>query len=213
MNIKNIFITTSLSVMFGYYSIYNIFNYLHDIKDKLNEITILEKKLEETTTKYKELSFEFTNITCEINMLSKKVIELENKHFLFYSNYNFVNSIYSSPEDILVVDKDNDTTHYDSDNVNTDETSSSVFNELNDANLDHVNFDDIDLELSHENIEKKNILDYDCIEIINDLEKNSIKLTPCSSRTNSFASLDNKPRSSSVSDVNWSGLTKKFLFG
>jgi predicted nuclease with TOPRIM domain len=212
MNIKNIFITTSLSVMFGYYSIYNIFNYLHDIKDKLNEITILEKKLEETTNKYKELSFEFTNITCEINILSKKVIELENKHFLFYSNYNFVNSIYSSPEDILFVDKDNDTTHYDSDNVNTDETSSSVFNELNDANLDHVNFDDIDLELSHENIEKKNILDYDCIEIINDLEKNSIKLTPCSSR-NSFASLDNKPRSSSVSDVNWSGLTKKFLFG
>ena len=221
MNVKHIFITTSISVIFGVYSMYNIFDYLKHLKnDYINKIIILEEKLEESNKKYIELKIDFTNITSEINILSNKIIELENTNFSRYSNYNFTDSNYNSSDNILFIDE----------NINpTDESNELQMIESNELQMIEPNlsmkeielfayniFDDVNLELSEENVEKvekTTFLDYDCIEIINDFEKNSIKFTPCSSRKNSFSNSEIITRSSSVSEVNWSGLTKKFLFG
>ena len=216
MNVKHIFITTSISVIFGVYSMYNIFDYLKHLKnDYINKIIILEEKLEESNKKYIELKIDFTNITSEINILSNKIIELENTNFSRYSYYNFTDSNYNSSDNILFIDE----------NINpTDESNELQMIEPNlsmkEIELFAYNiFDDVNLELSEENVEnvekveKTTFLDYDCIEIINDFEKNSIKFTPCSSRKNSFSNSEIISRSSSVSEVNWSGLTKKFLFG
>jgi hypothetical protein len=213
MNVKHIFITTSISVIFGVYSMYNIFDYLKHLKnDYINKIIILEEKIEESNKKYIELKIDFTNITSEINILSNKIIELENTNFSRYSNYNFTDSNYNSSGNNLFIDENINTT-YESSELQMIEPNLS----MKEIKLFAYNiFDDVNLELSEENVEKvekTTFLDYDCIEIINDFEKNSIKFTPCSSRKNSFSNSEIISRSSSVSEVNWSGLTKKFLFG
>ena len=61
-------------------------------------------------------------------------------------------------------------------------------------------------------------LDYECVELLNIADINTVNLYPCSSRKNSLTNSEKddtyiRTRSISISDVNWSGLTKKFFFG
>ena len=61
-------------------------------------------------------------------------------------------------------------------------------------------------------------LDYDCVEILNITDINILNVSPCSSKKNSLTNSEKnsssiRSRSSSISDINWSGLTKKILFG
>lgn len=88
MNIKNIFITTGISVLFSVYSIYNILEYLrllnnHHIK-KINSlqhsVNDTNKKYNELQKKYNDLSISYEHINQEFKLLHIKLIELqENK--------------------------------------------------------------------------------------------------------------------------------------
>ena len=69
------------------------------------------------------------------------------------------------------------------------------------------------------------ITEYDCVEIVNIADINTIHVSDCSSRKNSLTNsnlnlnlnLEKEPlyksRSASISDVNWGGLMKTFLLG
>ena len=88
MNIKNIFITTGISVLFGVYSIYNILETLRVLNNHhIKQINSLKHLLSDTKKKYNnlqknhdELVVNYEQINKEIYLLNIKICELqENK--------------------------------------------------------------------------------------------------------------------------------------
>jgi hypothetical protein len=111
MNIKNLFITTGISVLFGVYSIYNILEYLRILNNhRVKQINNLQHLVNETNTKYKnlqmkyhELSSNYEEINKEINLLNIKIAELqENKMKDTATNIDIYTNNSSYPENLTL---------------------------------------------------------------------------------------------------------------
>lgn len=214
MNIKNIMITTGMTLLFGLYSIYNILGYLNKL-NHLNNYKLLEiqKKMDETDKKCKNLQFDFVKIKEELNILSDKIVSIENEltehsKYLFSSNYEYDDYDESSEEEKKLIEPV------------CDEKC-----DFNDA-IPKIRLDTMNSISEKNYLQDKNIinevlnekLEYECIEIVNINDINTLHLSPCSSRKNSLTNSEKDTnyklsKSISISDVNWSGLTKNFLFG
>jgi hypothetical protein len=210
MNIKNIFITTGISVLFGFYSFYNILEYINGI-DRLYmyKISELQIKLEESNNKYKSLETEYMIINKELIKLYDIVKELERKNEILDTFFTSNNNVDTSYEEEFNTSLNNQPICDEHCDLNSmipkvrKETMSSI---------------DILNSIFETDQKESGILDMSCVEIINDISTNSLKLSPCSNRRNSFSSpeipqVTLRPRSLSVTELNWAGLTKKFLFG
>lgn len=215
MNIKSIYITTGISFLCGLYSIYNLLEYLRLLNnDRMKEINILQNQVDETNKKYIDLQnknaelelkynkllFNYEQINQEIEILNFKIVELQENKKL---------NIKIPIENYL-------------DNDNFKNSNSIICDELCDLNdsiprikmfttIPH-NYDDIDNEfidcLTSE---------YDC-QGPNELLKDDSNTKYMSSSNNSeFSKNRTRSRSLPIStnalEVNWTTLTKKFLFG
>lgn len=210
MNIKNIFITTGISVLFGVYSVYNLLEYLRTLNNyHKKQINILEYQIKETNKKYIDFH----------NKYFTRLQELQKKYNQLLINYEYINQevkILNNKISELQENKSNNITIPDtqaSSPISNDTNSNNTFthdiiicDELCDLNnniprihmetmSDNNNIDNIDHEFFESlSLEYNNELSYSQ----NNSEKYSSK---CSSRT------------TSVKDINWTTLAKKFLFG
>jgi hypothetical protein len=196
MNIKNLFITTGISVLFGVYSIYNILEYLRILNNhRIKQINSLQHVVSDTNKKYNDLQIKhielqknynellisYENINKEVNMLHIKVLELqENKIDEIDINTNNTSSE-STPSFIC-----DELCHF-----------NSEIPRLHMETMNSINVDDIDVEF----VESLN-LEYD----YNNTEVSSL----CGSEK---SSIKTRSRSTSITEINWGGLAKKFLFG
>lgn len=187
MNIRFIFATTSISFFFGSYSIYNIFNYLMEIKktqnDKNVEITnIINDKYQHLCGEFQELNKKFDDLVIEneitkniINSLSQKIDVLNSK----------VNTIASDDQDST----ETETMTYDFKDV------PQVFMENEKSIFEDENLKDSFLSES--------------IIISKFADNSHKKIIPL------YNSQDNiyRPRSTTNPEINWLSTTKKFIFG
>jgi hypothetical protein len=205
MNIKNIFITTGISVLFGVYSIYNILEYLRILNNhRVKQINSLRHLVNDTNTKYKdlqmkhdelqknynELSTNYEKINKEINLLNIKIIELqENK--MKYTD--------TTATDIDIYTNNSSYPENPTPNIICDELC-NLNNEIPRVHMETMNaiVDDIDKEFV-----ESLYLDYES-------GVNSELSSLCNSEKSSIKS---RSRSTSVTEINWGNLTKKFLFG
>jgi hypothetical protein len=202
MNIKNIFITTGISVLFGVYSIYNILEYLRILNSyRVKQINNLRHLVNDTNTKYKdlqmkhdelhknynELSTNYEKINKEINLLNIKIAELQE------------NKMKDNATDIDIYTNNISYPEIPTPNIICDELC-NLNNEIPRVHMETMNavVDDIDEEF----IESL-YLDYES-------GVNSELSSLCNSEKNSIKS---RSRSTSVTEINWGNLTKKFLFG
>ena len=221
MSIKNVFITSGMTFLFGVYSLYNILDYLNNIDRVYNhKLLDLQRKLVETDKHYNNLYFDFIKIKNEVDFLSSKIVIIEKKLterplYCFSPNFDY----YESSEDDKKSNESKNIIRITSENNNL-EPNNVLLNENIDENIDeNVN------KIIDENIDElvNKITEYDCVEIVNIADINTIQVSDCSSRKNSLTNsnlnlnLEKEPlyksRSASISDVNWGGLMKTFLLG
>ena len=80
INIKNIFVTTSISIFCGVYSLYNIIYYIQRIEMKHhNQVENLNKMLDDTYKKYENIKYEYLKMKDEIVTLNNKIIVLQDE--------------------------------------------------------------------------------------------------------------------------------------
>jgi len=200
MNIKHIFITTGISVLFGAYSIYNLFDYMRYINRFYNkQIMLLQTDLDDINKKYKTIESEYLKIKEEILILSDKIINLETNNA---KNIAFSSSNYDIYDDYEADEEDNDGT---GDNEGLHDNV--VFNTqiLTEPICDTKCY----LKLSTPNItteetildanKTSDLLEYDCIEIVNMFDSNSL---PCS-KSFHVNPMSIRSRSKSVTEVDW----------
>lgn len=210
INIKNIFITTGISVLFGVYSIYNILDYLkvlnnhrlkqinslkhsvNDINKKYNE---LELKHIELQKQFDELLINFDNINQKVYLLNVQIVELQDNKMInidFNTENHTTNDIYENPI-------------YENPIYN----NCIICDELCDLKFDVPRVRMETMSPITDNIDEEFIeslsLDYDCHDNT-EVEVSSL----CNHEKYSTKS---RTRSTSVTDINWYNLTKKFLFG
>jgi hypothetical protein len=233
MSIKNVFITSGMTFLFGVYSLYNILDYLNNIDRVYNhKLLDLQRKLVETDKHYNNLYFDFIKIKNEVDFLSSKIVIIEKKLterplYCFSPNFDY----YESSEDdkksnesknIIRITSENN--NLEPNNVLLNENINENINKIIDENV-NKNINKIIDENIDENIDElvNKITEYDCVEIVNIADINTIQVSDCSSRKNSLTNsnlnlnLEKEPlyksRSASISDVNWGGLMKTFLLG
>ena len=215
MNIKNIVITTGMSFLFGVYSIYNIIDYLNNInRDNNNKLLVLQRKISETYDKCKILESNIKEIREEITILSNKIEKIEKKIEENPRLYFSVNDIYydTSEEDKKMEEEEEEEL--------TDEEK-KVEDLIHDVNFDlNVPIQTITLEPINKSYTTPILVNNEdsiinCVEIKNIDDINNLQVSQCSSRKNSLEKDSNilRSRSSSLSDINWYGLTTKFIFG
>ena len=233
MSIKNVFITSGMTFLFGVYSLYNVLDYLNNIDRIYNhKLLDLQRKLVETDKHYNNLYFDFIKIKNEIDFLSGKIVIIEKKLterplYCFSPNFDY----YESSEDDKKSNESKNTIRITSENNNL-EPNTVLLNENIDENV-NKNVDEMVNKNIDENVNKNidenvdemvnKITEYDCVEIVNIADINTIQVSDCSSRKNSLTNSNSnlnlekeplyKSRSASISDVNWSGLMKTFLLG
>ena len=213
MNIKNIFITTGISVLFGVYSIYNLFDYMRSINRSCNkQLLLLQTDLDEINKKYKTIEFEYVKIKEEILILSDKIINLEtineNKSvFLNSSNYDVSDDYEADEEDNDCDDDDEEDEEKGKRKRNCSFKpqilTESICNEKCYLKLATPNI--ITNESILETDKINDLLEYDCIEITNMFDSNSL---PCS-KSFYVNPMSIRSRSKSVTEVDW--LYKKFF--
>jgi hypothetical protein len=209
INIKNIIITSGISVIFGFYSICNIILYLNYI-NKINtvELNAITKKMYETNKKYEELNLEFDSLKnkyehlknenndmkVQIFDLNSKMSEMETKQFNSIISYTFDNlSSISSENSIKSQNIDNES-------INYELLPPLICDDKCDLNNEKPNH-------KLETMVSKNIND-DFIESLNydySVYNSGIKPFTIEKET--------RTRSLSITDVDWPNLAKKFLFG
>ena len=213
MSIKNVFITSGMTFLFGVYSLYNILDYLNNIYRIYNhKLLDLQRKLVETDKHYNNLYFDFIKIKNEIDFLSGKIVIIEKKLterplYCFSPNFDY----YESSEDDKKSNESKNIIRITSENNNL-EPNNVLLNENIDENID---------ENVNKNIDEmvNKITEYDCVEIVNIADINTIQVSDCSSRKNSLTNSKfkkeplYKSKSAYLSDVNWTGLMKTFLLG
>ena len=83
---KNIFITTGITFIFGIYSIFQLYIYLNQIDNKINNL----KKKE---IHHKQLELEILKIKNNIDILSDRIIELEKNNTILNKNDVDINDV------------------------------------------------------------------------------------------------------------------------
>lgn len=205
INIKNLFITTGITLLFGGYSIYNILEYLrilnnyrvkqinsqqqhvNDINKKYDDLQI---KYIELQTNYNELSIKYENINKELHILQIKVLELQKNKI--NETYIYCNDILSKSTPSIICDE---LCYFNSKIPRLHMETMGAINDINDIN--NINVNDIDTEF----VESLN-LEYNC----NNRELSSV----CETEKSSIKS---KTRCTSITENNWGGLATKILFG
>jgi hypothetical protein len=134
LNIKHIFLTTGISILFGVYSIYNILEYLRitnyyrskEISDLYKIIyqtnrkyVDLNNKYNQLQEKYEELVVDFRNSKEEIINLNIKNIEIENFNDYIF---NLINSETTNNNYNVIIDENIDENVDENNNENIDET-------------------------------------------------------------------------------------------
>lgn len=214
MSIKNVFITSGMTFLFGVYSLYNILDYINNIDLIYNQKLLdLQRKLDETDKHYNNLYVDFIKIKNEVDFLSSKIVIIEKKLterplYCFSPNFDY----YESSEDDKKSNESNEsknTIRITSENNNL-ESNIILLIETVDKNIDDKNVDGEDVN---------KITEYDCVDMVNIADINTIQVSDCSSRKNSLTNSKfkkdplYKSKSAYLSDVNWTGLMKTFLLG
>jgi hypothetical protein len=198
INIKSLFITTSISLIFGVYSIYNILDFMRLMnRYHVKQIDILEYQINDSDKKYNEINKKhidlqkiynelLDNYEClkkEVKLLNFKIIEINKNNNNDNSDFSIDKHEINS-KDNLFCDKLCDLNHeIPRLNLNTMTKESSFISEEFEESLSIV---------------------YKNNENINILSKNiSNQDFPNKTRTRSY----------SISDINWKSISKKFIFG
>ena len=218
MSIKNVFITSGMTFLFGVYSLYNILDYINNIDLIYNQKLLdLQRKLDETDKHYNNLYVDFIKIKNEVDFLSSKIVIIEKKLterplYCFSPNFDY----YESSEDDKKSNESNEsknTIRITSENNNLESNIILLIETVDkniDKNIDDKNVDDEDVN---------KITEYDCVDMVNIADINTIQVSDCSSRKNSLTNSKfkkdplYKSKSAYLSDVNWTGLMKTFLLG
>ena len=231
MNIKTIFVSTTLSILFGIYSIYGLINYLEKMdklekyyKDEIDylkkQMTNINEKYHETNKKCNDLLVELNSTKDKIDTLSNNIIKIKTNKIelldchsdnpIYYDSSleqimedNIIcNAIVDIPKINLEVIKLCDNVIYDSDDNNnenyqdsddTDDYKSphnSILSTINDG-INGVELDNLNKKFIEEN--EFEILEDDC--------------------SNNEHIIKSRSRGTSISDINWAAVTKKFIFG
>ena len=233
MSIKNVFITSGMTFLFGVYSLYNILDYLNNIDMIYNhKLLDLQRKLDETDEHYNNLYVDFIKIKNEVDFLSSKIVIIEKKLterplYCFSPNFDY----YESSEDDKKSNESKNTIRITSENNNSEsniilliETVDKHVDKHDDKNIDDKN---VDKNVDDKNVDDKifddedvnKITEYDCVDMVNIADINTIQVSDCSSRKNSLTNSKfkkeplYKSKSAYLSDVNWTGLMKTFLLG
>lgn len=191
MNIKNIFITTGISVLFGVYSIYNIFEYLRVLNNhQVKQINSLQNLLNETNKKYNDLQVKYV-------LLQKNYDKLAVSHEENNNQANLLN--------IQIIKLQEDKT-IDTNNISNENSNSTTYNniicDLN-SEIPIVNMENINSINIHEEFVESLFLEYDYLETGEASSLSNSEKCPIKSRTTD----------KSMTEINWTNLTKKFLFG
>jgi len=274
LNIKNIFLTTSLSFLLGFYSICHLFIYIKRIEDIGNQNRSSFKEINfvinEYENKYNKLQFEIVSLRSEIDKLKKVVKNIQknvdsSKSFIsplsvsslgtldlsiddnnentivcdelcnfndelneFHNLRSQGTSFTSNLVDDSNIDFDSDcykNNNNDNDNDNDNDNNENNIIEENSNSIDSVNYlksifgyEMIDSNKPNNicinnNNNENNIVNNQLIK--NNFNFDNLDINRIIKDDNSVNSYDSKSRkrSLSVSDVNWVGLTKKFIFG
>jgi len=95
INIKNIFVTTSISIFCGVYSLYNIIYYIQKVEMKHhNHVENLNKIIDDTYQKYENIKHEYLKMKDMIVTLNNKIIVLEdeiNRQTIYNEQKGFIN--------------------------------------------------------------------------------------------------------------------------
>ena len=223
MSIKNVFITSGMTVLFGVYSLYNILDYLNNIDMIYNhKLLDLQRKLDETDKHYNNLYVDFIQIKNEVDFLSSKIVIIEKKLterplYCFSPNFDY----YESSEDDKKSNESKNTIRITSENKNS-ESNIMLLIETVDKHVDKHDDKNIDKNVDDKNVDDEDvnkITEYDCVDMVNIADINTIQVSDCSSRKNSLTNSKfkkeplYKSKSAYLSDVNWTGLMKTFLLG
>ena len=232
MNIKTIFVSTTLSILFGIYSIYGLINYLEKMdklekyyKDEIDylkkQITNINEKYHETNKKCNDLLVDLNKTRDKIDTLSNNIIKIKTNKIelldchsdnpIYYDSSleqimedNIIcNAIVDIPKINLEVIKLCDNVIYDSDDDNDDNDDeesddtddhqsphNSILSTINDG-INGVELDNVNKKFTEEN--EFEILEDDC--------------------SNNEHIIKSRSRGTSISDINWAAVTKKFIFG
>ena len=219
MSIKNVFITSGMTFLFGVYSLYNILDYINNIDLIYNQKLLdLQRKLDETDKHYNNLYVDFIQIKNEVDFLSSKIVIIEKKLterplYCFSPNFDY----YESSEDDKKSNESKNTIRITSENKNS-ESNIMLLIETVDKNIDK-NIDDKNIDKNVDDEDVNKITEYDCVDMVNIADINTIQVSDCSSRKNSLTNSKfkkeplYKSKSAYLSDVNWTGLMKTFLLG
>ena len=223
MSIKNVFITSGMTFLFGVYSLYNILDYINNIDLIYNQKLLdLQRKLDETDKHYNNLYVDFIQIKNEVDFLSSKIVIIEKKLterplYCFSPNFDY----YESSEDDKKSNESKNTIRITSENNNS-ESNIILLIETVDKHVDKHDDKNIDKNVDDKNVDDEDvnkITEYDCVDMVNIADINTIQVSDCSSRKNSLTNSKfkkeplYKSKSAYLSDVNWTGLMKTFLLG
>jgi len=258
--LKNIFLTSSLSFILGFYSLCNIFIYFKRIEHiqyrNRQSFFELNNTFETIEIKYNKLQYEVVCLKDELNEIKLLVNKLEKYHDTFISpvssletldfsvnedvicdelcnsqeKYDIPSKITSTPiiemEPLLfynpsIVDDSHIDFSYEEQNLHNENNSSILINNDNDKSNSKSNNSEFTSSVDSIN-HLKSILGYQlvyeedftnkCIQRTTSLSNEDVEVNRIIPEERTIISTRVK-RSQSVSDVNWVGLTKRFIFG
>ena len=192
MNIKTIFITTGISMLFGAYSIYNILEYIKYIQNnRIEEIEDLKCSIDDTNIKFTDLQKKYTHLQTKYDNLKNEFMktrnEIENLNVLLYKKDENHSDINANP-----INK--------ADNIVCDELC-NLNDEIPMNSKIELEFED-SLSVDYEYF--KNLHNNSSIQAIQ-ASVNSEKIYRAKK------DFLERSRSRSMTDVDWVGLTKKFI--
>lgn len=174
LNIKNIFFTTSLSFLLGFYSICHLFIYIKRIEDIGNQNRSSFKEINfvinEYENKYNKLQFEIASLRSEIDKLKKVVKNIQKN----VDDSSFISPL--SVSSLGTLDLSIDDNEDKDNNIVCDELCNfnEELNEFHNLRSQGTSFtsnlvDDSNIDFDYENNE--NIINYNNDNINNDINK------------------------------------------
>jgi len=190
LNFKTIIVSTSLSLLFGLYSIYGLMEHLEKkekeetakIENLKKTMNCIIKKNDETNKKYNILLIEFTKITIDISNLLKNITNLEK------NKIELVNGNVSSQHDISLKD-------------------------ISKINIDQIIQIQDDIKELLDVQELVDINNFNMGNLNNSLDNDHGFEILEQSYSNNEDIVKSRSRGTSISEINWMEVTKKFIFG
>ena len=192
MSLKNIFITGSLSLLLGFYSIYNLIQYLKTIEKTMKE--------------------QNNNLRNEIMQNNKKYMILHLKMNALDTKYN---AIFYTLEQLkenlnkMETDKEQDLKQDVKSESRDDIISETSFYTKGSIICDDLCDFNIDIPRPKIQMETSNAINND--DILSNVVDDHFSEENVSRKTNKTDEI--RSRSNSISDISWTGITKKFIFG